>query len=65
MKNILYKGEIIMNFYSKVIHGGISEDASTGAVNIPIEDIMKAQQWFFYMCQTINFNPVLIKKPTV
>lgn len=25
-----------MNFYSKVIHGGISEDAYTGAVNIPI-----------------------------
>ena len=40
-------------------------DARYGAVNIPIEDIMKAQQWFFYMCQTINFNPVLIKKPTV
>lgn len=25
-----------MNFYSKVIHGGISEDVHTGAVNIPI-----------------------------
>lgn len=25
-----------MNFYSKVVHGGISEDAFTGAVNIPI-----------------------------
>lgn len=25
-----------MNFYSKVIHGGISEDSFTGAVNIPI-----------------------------
>jgi cystathionine beta-lyase/cystathionine gamma-synthase len=25
-----------MNFYSKVIHGGISEDAATGAVSIPI-----------------------------
>jgi cystathionine beta-lyase/cystathionine gamma-synthase len=25
-----------MNFYTKVIHGGISEDVHTGAVNIPI-----------------------------
>ena len=25
-----------MNFYTKVIHGGISEDIHTGAVNIPI-----------------------------
>ncbi len=25
-----------MNFYSKVIHGGISEDAATGAVSVPI-----------------------------
>lgn len=25
-----------MNFYTKVIHGGISEDTHTGAVNIPI-----------------------------
>jgi cystathionine beta-lyase/cystathionine gamma-synthase len=25
-----------MNFYSKVIHGGISEDVHTGSVNIPI-----------------------------
>lgn len=25
-----------MNFYSQVIHGGISEDAATGAVSIPI-----------------------------
>jgi cystathionine beta-lyase/cystathionine gamma-synthase len=25
-----------MNFYSKAVHGGISEDALTGAVNIPI-----------------------------
>lgn len=29
-------GGIFMNFYSKVIHGGVSEDAFTGAVNIPI-----------------------------
>ena len=33
---ILIQGGYLMKFESKVIHGGISEDAFTGAVNIPI-----------------------------
>ncbi len=43
LKNLIYykiyyqfKGGYFMKFESKVIHGGISEDAFTGAVNIPI-----------------------------
>lgn len=42
-----------------------SADARYGTVNFQHEDIMKAQQWFFYMIRTINFSPSLQSQPTV